>query len=206
MIRTFSVTGWGVTNCYFLGNAKGRGFLIDPGAEGERLLERLDAESLIVEKILITHGHFDHIGAAPFLARALQVPVLMRRDGRPYAESAWWNLSALAGEPLQLKDVTYFQAGDVIRLASDPAFAVEAIAAPGHTADGTVYYAASEQAAFVGDTIFAGSRGRTDLPGRDERALLRSIQQLLLQLPEETRLYSGHSAPTTVAAEKPLYL
>lgn len=205
MICTYKVTEWGSTNCYFLGNSQRHGFLIDPGAEGERLVRDLAAARLTVEKILITHGHYDHIGAVPIVARALGVPVLMRDEGRRYAENSYWNLSALADRELRLQNVTYFRGGDAIALGSDPAFTVETISAPGHTSDGTVYWSKQENAAFVGDTIFLGSRGRTDLPGGDERTIIESIRRILSALPDSTRLYSGHSAPTRVADEKPWY-
>ena len=73
---------------------------------------------------------------------------------------------------------------------------------PGHTADGCIYYSAKDNVAFVGDSIFQGSYGRTDLPGGDERELLQGIAQNILSLPEDTTLLSGHSEPTTVAAER----
>lgn len=206
MILTLPVNnGWITTNCYFFGNDAGRGFLIDPGAEGDQILAALKAKKLVAEKILITHGHFDHIGAAPFLAKALAAPILLRDAGRPYAENPYWNLSALSGDAFRLENVTYFQGGERLTLDSDPGFGLQAIASPGHTADGTVFYSKECGLAFTGDTIFARGPGRTDLPGGDGKSLLASIRQLFDVLPDHTTLYPGHGTPTRADVEKPIY-
>lgn len=206
MILTLPVNnGWITTNCYFFGNDAGRGFLIDPGAEGDQILAALKEKRLVAEQILITHGHCDHIGAAAFLAEALAAPILLRDAGKPYAENPYWNLSALSGDALRLENVTYFSGGARLALDSDPSFGLQAIASPGHTADGTVFYSKEDGLAFTGDTIFARGPGRTDLPGGDDQTLLASIRRLFEVLPDGTVLYPGHGAPTRAQTEKPLY-
>ncbi|WP_353886626.1 MBL fold metallo-hydrolase [uncultured Mitsuokella sp.] len=150
----------------------------------------------------MTHGHFDHIGAVSELQETLKIPVYMGQKGRLYAENPVWNLSAQTDEPIVLSDVTYLEDHAIIALKEKPAFQLELLELPGHTADGVIYYTKADEAAFVGDPIFQGSYGRTDMYGGDEQALLRGIRERILTLPPKTLLLSGHSAPTTPADEQ----
>lgn len=203
MILQAPVTKYITTNCYiYADNDTKHGFLIDPGAQAKKLLELIEEKGLTIEAILLTHGHFDHIGAVSEIQEQLKIPVYMGEQGMLYAENPVWNLSAQTEEPILLKDVTYLKDGSVIRLKNTPSFQVKLINLPGHTADGVMYYAEADGAAFVGDSIFQGSYGRTDLYGGDEQALLEGIRTRVLTLPDDTLLLSGHSAPTTVADEK----
>ena len=104
------------------------------------------------------------------------------------------------------ENAAFFRDGDLLSLKDDPAYTLRVIHTPGHTPDSSVFYDAARGTAFVGDTIFRGSRGNDRLPGGDGPLLLRSIREKVLALPPETVLYSGHSDPTTVAEERPLYL
>ena len=202
MIITAEVIGYIPVNAYiFADDNTRRGFLIDPGAEEGRLLRLIEDNGIVVEKILLTHGHFDHMGAAEALSQKLGVPVCMRREGRRYAEDPMWNLSALCGREIRLKDVTYLEDDGYVALEEDENFRLKVIPLPGHTLDGAVYYAEREKTAFVGDSVFKGSYGRTDFFGGDEAALLQNIVEKILSLPSDTVLCSGHSDPTTVEAE-----
>ena len=203
MILQTEVMGLIPTNAYFyIDDASRHGFLIDPGAEPEKLLRIIEKRQFIIEKILLTHGHFDHIGAVPELREQLHVPVCMHTNGKDYAESTAWNLSEDFGLPMTLKDVTYLADNSEITLNENPDFCVRLLSVPGHTTDGTTYYADKDHTAFVGDSIFRGSYGRTDLYGGDETLLLRSIVKKIFTLPDDTVLLSGHSEPTTVKEEK----
>ncbi len=203
MILQTEVLGEIPVNSYFyIDDISHHGFLIDPGSEADKLLRIIEERQFTIEKVLLTHGHYDHIGAVADLQKALQVPVCMGEKGADYAENPTWNLSSSFGAPITLKDAAYLPDGTRIGLAANPQFYVELIAAPGHTTDGAVYYAAKDQAAFVGDSIFQGSYGRTDLYGGDEEQLFRSIVKNILSLPDNTILLSGHSGPTTVKEEK----
>ena len=191
-----------VNSYFYIDDATRHGFLIDPGAESERLLAVVREKNFTVEKILLTHGHFDHIGAAKTVSDALDCPICMQANGCRYAENTKWNLSAIFGSPLKLDDVIYLPDDSDIVLAADQNFKLKIIPAPGHTEDGAIYYSAKDKVAFVGDTIFRGSFGRTDLFGGDEATLFATIKQKVLALPDETVLLSGHSEPTTVKDEK----
>ena len=215
MIFCIETHGPITTNAYFYGDDATRcAFLIDPGFEPERLLTAIRAQDLTVERILLTHGHFDHIGAALAVSDALgALPICMWEKGRKYAESPDWNLSANffppAGFTLPAARMTYLPDDACLALAAAPACRLHLIATPGHTEDGCSYVSEAaaqrtdgDRLAFVGDTIFRASYGATHFPGGDERTLLKSIKTRLLTLPEDTILLSGHSEPTTVSDER----
>ena len=175
------------TNAYFYIDEETRhGVLIDPGAEADRLLKVMAEQDFHLEAMLVTHGHFDHIGAVEDLRRKLRIPVIMQEKGRDYAEKPDWNLSSSFGTSYRLQDVTYEKDGAVLAFPEAPGLRLKLIHTPGHTTDGCIYYDEERRIAFVGDTIFAGSFGRTDFPGGDEGVLFRSIRDKILTLPEET--------------------
>ena len=206
MLLTIPVTGWIATNCYLYADDRtGHGFLVDPGAQPGVILEAVRNSGVTVEKILITHGHFDHIGAAAEVSEKLGAPVVMRESPVHCAESAYWNLSFSTGKPFGLEGVAYVPGGSRVALEADPEFFLEVIPAPGHTPDGTVFYSPSGKLAFCGDSIFKESIGRTDFPGGSERELTDTIALRILSLPDETLLLPGHFESTTVGDERKLY-
>ena len=203
------------TNTYLYGDdATRHAFLIDPGFEPERILAAIRAKGITVERILLTHGHFDHIGAALAVSDALgALPICMWEKGKKYAESPDWNLSANffppAGFTLPAARMTYLPDGDCLALAAATACRLHLTATPGHTEDGCSYISEAavtrtdgDRLAFVGDTIFRASYGATHFPGGDEPTLMKSIKTRLLTLPADTLLLSGHSEPTTVGEER----
>lgn len=203
MILQATVMKYIPTNAYFyIDNETKHGFLIDPGAQAGKLLEMIREKGFIIERILLTHGHFDHIGAVEEIRKALNIPVCMQANGRAYAENPVWNLSAQTEAPITLSDVTYLADYSTVSLADSSACDLTIIPVPGHTTDGAMYYTEKDGVAFVGDSIFEGSYGRTDMYGGDEATLLQNIRDKILTLPDETILLSGHSGPTTVREEK----
>ena len=203
MILSATVTGVFSTNAYFyVDDATRHGFLIDPGAEADTLLAVIQERGLSIEKILLTHGHFDHFGAAEELRQALSVPICMHENGRDYVENPHWNLSSGCGIPMVLDDVTYLPDGSNISLSANPAISLEMRHVPGHTTDGVFYHSPQDKVAFVGDSIFRNSFGLTHFYGGDEEILMRSVTGKILNLPEQTILLSGHTEPTTVEAER----
>lgn len=203
MILMTQVRGIIETNAYFYVDDETRhGFLIDPGAQADELLKIIGEHDWTIEKILLTHGHYDHIGAVPELQSKLNVEVCMQSNGRVYAESPVWNLSSYFGDDMTLENVTYLADFGAINLSANLNFGVKMIPLAGHTTDGAVYYSAADSVAFVGDSIFQCSYGRTDFPGGDKKILFDNLKSRVFTLPDDTVLLSGHSAPTTVAAEK----
>lgn len=190
-------------NSYFyIDDDTRRGFLIDPGAQADELLKLAEQHEFTIEKILLTHGHYDHIGAVNEIRAALKVPVFMGRGGNFYALDAMNNGSKYFGDGIILEDVTIINDESELTLDANKNFGVKVIFAPGHTLDGTIYYSAKDAVAFVGDTIFFGGHGRTDLAGGSERDLMNTIKTKVFALPDETVLLCGHGRSTTVADEK----
>lgn len=206
MIRCVPVRGYFEENCFFyIDDATRHGFVIDPGAEAERLLAIIRREGWTIEKILLTHGHFDHTGAVDALRKALGVPVLAHENADSYLLNPRMNLSAFCVGNWTVQNVEKVRDGDEISLDADPAFRLRLIHTPGHTTDSVVYYSEKDRAAFVGDTIFKASIGNFQYPGGSRLDIVESIRDKILTLPDDTVLYSGHSDQTTVGAEKQRY-
>ena len=203
MIFLAEVHGFFATNSYFYIDEKtNHGFLIDPGAQADKLLRIIDQRKFNIEKILLTHGHFDHIGAVAAIQQNLNIPVCMQKNGRDYVENPVWNLSSEFGLDMKLENVTYLEDFSEIILSTNENFKLKLIPCAGHTTDGAIYYSEVDGVAFVGDSIFKGSFGRTDFYGGDEKTLFENIKTQILTLPDDTVLLSGHSEFTTVADEK----
>ena len=202
MVVTVPVKGYFEENAFFfIDEATGHGFAVDPGAEGERLVSLVREHGWILEKILLTHGHFDHTGGVAAMREAFGCPVLAHENAKDYAQNPKWNLSVFCGTPILLDDLTVVRDGDEIPLEADPAVRLRVIHTPGHTTDSVVYYHETGGFAFTGDTIFKGSIGNDRFPGGDLRTMLASIRTRIFTLPPETVLYSGHTGETTVGAE-----
>ncbi len=185
-------------NCYLVrGPGASGAALIDPGAEPERIEAALAAWDLPLEAILLTHAHLDHVGAVGALLERRSVPLYLHPDDLPLYRGAPQQAAAfgLSAAPLPEPDRA-FEHGDRVRVAG---LDLEVRHAPGHSPGGVVLVADGQ--AFVGDCVFAGSIGRTDLPGGDPRTLLGSIREQILTLPEETVLHPGHGPETTVGRE-----
>lgn len=203
MIITFPVTGIFTVNSYFLIDSEtNHGFLIDPGAEANKILNYINRNDLIIEKILITHGHFDHIGAVKEISEALDIPVYIHEKGEKYTKNQIWNLSASCGQNITIEATNYIKDNDLIKLEANPNITLRAIHVAGHTSDGVIFYSENEKVAFVGDNIFYDSIGRSDFYGGDLVTLLNDVKNKILTMPEDTILYPGHGKSTTVGREK----
>lgn len=186
-------------NTYLVGNpASGKAVVIDPGDEADEILRQLGARGWTLDKILLTHGHFDHVGAVAALKERTGASVhihpadadLMRSAGR---QGAMFGLHVPDPPP---PDVLVRE-GDTVSLG-DAAFLV--LHTPGHTPGHVTYL--SGDLAFVGDLIFEGSIGQTDLPGGSLDELLRAVREKIFTLPRDTILFPGHGPATTVGDEK----
>lgn len=175
-------------NCYFVSDENGETAVIDPGDEADRLLGLLQSGGLTPRCILLTHGHFDHVGAAAALAERYHCPVYLHEADRTLP-------ARLTGGPLP--QTRALHEGDELAVG---ALRFRVLETPGHSA-GSVSLLCGD-ALFSGDTIFAGgSWGRTDFPGGSEPALRTSLRRLAA-LPPQTRVFPGHGPETTIAAER----
>ena len=194
------------TNVYFYIDEKTKhGFLIDPAYDAKLLLETIKNHDWIIEKILITHGHVDHIAATEEVSKTLNIPYYIHKNSKEYLSDPSLNLSAFFGGNINLNDAIYFDDGDEISLSAAPEIKLKVIHTPGHTQDSCVFYDEKNGALFSGDTIFRGAFGRTDFPGSDLKQMLHNINEKIFTLPGETIIYSGHTRETTVEREKNRY-
>jgi len=206
MIAEVPVKGYFEENCFFYIDDKTKhGFIIDPGAQADRLLNLIRENGWEIEKILLTHGHFDHTEAVDEIRSTLGVPVLAHRRSDEYLLDARKNLSALCGPAVIVRNVEYLEDGDLVALEANPDFYVRTMYVPGHTTDSVMFYSETDHVAFVGDTIFKGSIGNFHYPGGNARDLEKSILEKIFTLPGQTMLCFGHSEATTVEAEKRRY-
>jgi glyoxylase-like metal-dependent hydrolase (beta-lactamase superfamily II) len=201
-IDTF-VLGDFETNCYCIRADKSRKdcILIDPGLNPYALVQFLEKEKLTPVAIVITHGHIDHIGGVEIIRE--QYPdskVYIHKADAAMLTSPAGNLSMVAGTIFQARPAEEIL-GDHLEIRA-AGLRFEVLHTPGHTPGGICLYCPSEGIVFVGDTIFAGSVGRTDFPGGSHQQLIDSIRNHLLNLPEATKLYSGHGPSTTIRNEK----
>ncbi len=183
-------------NC-FLVREGSDAIVVDPGAEEERLASLLAAWEVEPRAIVLTHAHVDHVGAVAGLVRRFGCPVYLHPDDAALYRGAA-DQGAMFGIPVESPpgpDV-WMEHGQMLHFGG---IELEVRHAPGHSPGGVVLVARG--LAFVGDCVFAGSIGRTDLPGGDTRTLLSSIREQILTLPPDTALYSGHGPATTVRAE-----
>lgn len=189
-------------NCYVVFDEESRqGLLIDPGNEGEKILSLIREEKVEVEAILLTHGHWDHIGAVEELRHKLKVPVHIHGEDSAMLTDSRQNLFAfMAGGRMEGKPVDkVFREGAVFPCGN---YSFKVIHTPGHTPGGCCFYSEKAGALFSGDSLFAEEIGRCDLPGGSLDSLISSLKEKILCLPEATKVYPGHGPSTTVGWER----
>ena len=194
------VIGMVGTNCYVVYNEETRAcFVVDPAAPSDQVIEFIREEGFILQGVLLTHGHFDHIMGIDALCSVFPVSVYASRLEEPVLADADVNLSSAYGMGYTVTDVRFLEDEDQVELAG---YQIRMISTPGHTVGGCCYYIDEEEVLFSGDTLFAGSVGRTDFPTGSMGTLVRSVKERLLVLPKDTQVYPGHMEATTIGFEK----
>ncbi len=188
-------------NCTVLGDeASGEAMVVDPGDNIPQILALLAKHHLTLKQIVVTHGHIDHVGGALRLKKATGAPILMNQNDLPQLDmmevQAGW--IGVAPPEVAPPDVSA-EEGMAVGIAGHTATILHT---PGHTEGSICLHFAPDNLLLAGDTLFAGSIGRTDLPGGDGRQILRSIHDRLLVLPEETLVIPGHGPATTIGDER----
>ena len=188
------------TNCYIV-KQEGSCLIIDPGEEGKRIIQLLNKHKLTPKAILLTHAHFDHIGAVDIVRDHYNIPVYIHEK-----EAKWLLDPALNGSQFfMIGHLVRIKPADIILYKEETRtigdFEMQIFETPGHSPGSVSFYFAQERVVFSGDALFKGSIGRTDLPGGNHQQLLRSIQENLLTLPEDTIVLSGHGDSTTIREE-----
>ena len=196
MVKTLTV-GPFQENCYLVEHG-GDVAIVDPGDEAERLIAAIDVLEATPRYVLITHAHLDHVGAAAALKARYGVPVLMPRLEEPLLFALPLQCQLFGMAPIAVPAVDRLLDGT--EALPFGASEIHAIPTPGHSPGGTCYRLGDE--VFVGDTLFAGGVGRTDLWGGSWETLRASITGRLFSLPDATVVYPGHGPATTVGEEK----
>jgi len=198
-IQTFCLGQW-QTNCYVL--SVGRScWIVDAGFDPEEMLSEIARRGLDLERVVLTHAHLDHIAGLELVRHHYpEVPIHIHADEQDFLTDTRLNLSAAFVDPVVAPEATdLMRHGNILTLGG---FNFEVRHTPGHSPGGISLVQHQLRLALVGDTLFAGSIGRYDFPTSDGPLLMRSIQNQLLTLPDDTRVLPGHGPETTIGQER----
>ena len=188
------------TNTYLVWNAETREcLLIDPSDGFEEIEQRLREKELKPTAVYITHGHDDHIGSVNDLKRRYGLLVYLMKEEEEFTESVQYNLSMVFGHPRAIEPDMFFVDGQEVSVLGTK---MRALLTPGHTPGGGCYYFPEEKMIFTGDTLFWESVGRSDFPGGSASALIRSIREKLMTLPDDVSVLPGHGPLSTIGHER----
>jgi len=200
ILETFPV-GLLRCNCTILGDeTTGEAIVVDPGDDVPAILTRLALHHLTVKQIIITHAHIDHVGGAVLLKRATGAPILLNQNDLPLLAMMDMQAGWLGTRPPEVAPPDD-SAEDGLKIGVAN-YMGEVLHTPGHSEGSICLYFAPQQLLLAGDTLFAGSIGRTDLPGGDSRKIIASIHNRLLVLPDATTVIPGHGQSTSIGKER----
>jgi hydroxyacylglutathione hydrolase len=188
-------------NCSIIGDEQSReAMVIDPGDQIQDILNILRQEKLTLKQIVITHAHIDHVGGAMKLKAATGAPILMNQNDQALLkmldmQAAWVGMAPPGA--VQVDEAV--ADGRVLKVGP---FSANVIHTPGHTEGSICLYFPEEKKLIAGDTLFAGSIGRTDLPGGSFEKIIRSLHTRVLALPDDTQVTPGHGSQTTIGNER----
>jgi glyoxylase-like metal-dependent hydrolase (beta-lactamase superfamily II) len=189
-------------NCTLLWNDQTKkGAVIDPGGDLDRIRQAITEMGVTVEKIILTHGHIDHAGGAAQLKEDLGVPI----EGPHEADRFLLDRLAETGQGYGIMDARavtpdrWLNEGDTVTIGD---LALDVLHCPGHSPGSVVFVSPTQRFAIVGDVLFQGSVGRTDLPGGDGKALIRAINEKLLPLGDDVAFICGHGPTSTIGQER----
>ncbi len=188
------------TACYIVSQNQ-KAVIIDPAASASQIIRYLGTNKLELEAILLTHGHFDHIGAVNELADKYHVPIYAHKKEKEYFDHPDVNLSPMIHEHLILNpnfEYRYLSDGQLFECLGT---SIQAFHVPGHTTGSLCYYFKEGELVFTGDTLFKGSIGRTDFIYGNHEQLVSGIKRKLFNLPLQTLVYPGHGECTTIEEE-----
>ncbi|MDU2374100.1 MAG: MBL fold metallo-hydrolase [Peptoniphilus harei] len=184
-------------NCFVLFDENKDAFVVDPGGSSENIIEAIEKNSLNIKYILLTHGHFDHVGAVASLVKKYKAPVYLSKEDRAFLESPKEVRVSAFGMQIEAAEVDVFvKEGDEIPFSEGN---IKVIETPGHTLGSVCYL--FENYLFAGDTLFNGSIGRTDFPESDHSLMVESLKKLK-KLDDEIYVLSGHGPESQISYEK----
>lgn len=201
MILERIVVGPFQENCYVIGDEQsGTGAVIDPGDEAARIALTVEQTGLDIEQVILTHAHIDHVGAVAPLLEEYACPLLIHAEAEPMLKQAPTQAMMMGLRFGKVPAVDrYVEDDEVVEVGG---LRLRALYTPGHAPGHLAFYVEDEGVVLSGDALFAGGIGRVDLPGGSMEVLMRSIEERLLTLPDQTLVYSGHGPETTIGDEK----